>query len=315
MACRRRKPATRRRRPRDQPMQSASLLRRRRFSGASHDPNLKNRRQADRARSGRPHAIRLRVGRTCWNARLGAGFRLFRPPATCSTAGNAGNGKRNASPTTRITRTRWRREWRSSRDDHEVDPAVRPSPGQTSGHVNARIRGGSVEAPPPAAMRQTAAEQLLPRRARSVPPHESRLLRTPRRKRRSGHAGAFFVVPRRTHRGDAFIGCLASPAAERHGAPGRIRTPNPLIRSQVLYPVELRARERQGYSPPGRERQSRGTLAAKGPVARSRRETVQPGETRTSARRSADGGETAPRARSGVVEFSAGAGTGRIWTA
>lgn len=241
MACRRRKPATRRRRPRDQPMQSASLLRRRRFSGASHDPNLKNRRQADRARSGRPHAIRLRVGRTCWNARLGAGFRLFRPPATCSTAGNAGNGKRNASPTTRITRTRWRREWRSSRDDHEVDPAVRPSPGQTSGHVNARIRGGSVEAPPPAAMRQTAAEQLLPRRARSVPPHESRLLRTPRRKRRSGHAGAFFVVPRRTHRGDAFIGCLASPAAERHGAPGRIRTPNPLIRSQVLYPIELRA--------------------------------------------------------------------------
>ena len=53
MACRRRKPATRRRRPRDQPMQSASLLRRRRFSGASHDPNLKNRRQAGRARSGR----------------------------------------------------------------------------------------------------------------------------------------------------------------------------------------------------------------------------------------------------------------------
>ena len=165
MACRRRKPATRRRRPRDRPMQSASLLRRRRFSGASHDPNLRNRRQAGRARSGRPHAIRLRVGRTCWNARLRAGFRLFRPPATCSTAGNAGNGKRNASPTTRITRTRWRREWRSSRDDHEVDPAGRPSPGQTSGHVNARIRGGSVEAPPPAAMRQTAAEQLLPRRA------------------------------------------------------------------------------------------------------------------------------------------------------
>ena len=131
------------------------------------------------------HATRLRVGRTGWNARLGAGFRLFRPPATCSTAGNAGNGKRNASPTTRIRRTRRRREWRSSHDDHEVDPAVRPSPGQTSGHVNARIRGGSMEAPPPAAMRQTAAEQLLPRRARSVPPHESRLLATPKAALRS----------------------------------------------------------------------------------------------------------------------------------
>ena len=30
---------------------------------------------------------------------------------------------------------------------------------------------------------------------------------------------------------------------EKNGAPGKIRTPNLLIRSQVLYPVELRARE------------------------------------------------------------------------
>ena len=27
------------------------------------------------------------------------------------------------------------------------------------------------------------------------------------------------------------------------GAPGEIRTPDPLVRSQVLYPTELRARE------------------------------------------------------------------------
>ena len=33
------------------------------------------------------------------------------------------------------------------------------------------------------------------------------------------------------------------PFAEANGAPGRIRTPNLLIRSQVLYPVELRARD------------------------------------------------------------------------
>ena len=28
---------------------------------------------------------------------------------------------------------------------------------------------------------------------------------------------------------------------DRNGAPGEIRTPGPLIRSQVLYPAELRA--------------------------------------------------------------------------
>jgi hypothetical protein len=31
-------------------------------------------------------------------------------------------------------------------------------------------------------------------------------------------------------------------AAERGGAPGEIRTPDHLVRSQVLYPTELRAR-------------------------------------------------------------------------
>ena len=29
---------------------------------------------------------------------------------------------------------------------------------------------------------------------------------------------------------------------EKNGAPGKIRTPNLLIRSQTLYPIELRAR-------------------------------------------------------------------------
>jgi hypothetical protein len=28
----------------------------------------------------------------------------------------------------------------------------------------------------------------------------------------------------------------------KNGAPGEIRTPDPLVRSQVLYPAELRAR-------------------------------------------------------------------------
>ena len=38
-----------------------------------------------------------------------------------------------------------------------------------------------------------------------------------------------------------------------HGAPGEIRTPYPLVRSQVLYPDELRARRGRNYtqvSPP-----------------------------------------------------------------
>ena len=30
--------------------------------------------------------------------------------------------------------------------------------------------------------------------------------------------------------------------AAENGAPGEIRTPDPLVRSQVLYPAELRAR-------------------------------------------------------------------------
>jgi hypothetical protein len=31
-------------------------------------------------------------------------------------------------------------------------------------------------------------------------------------------------------------------AVRRSGAPGEIRTPDPLVRSQMLYPAELRAR-------------------------------------------------------------------------
>jgi hypothetical protein len=33
-----------------------------------------------------------------------------------------------------------------------------------------------------------------------------------------------------------------------NGAPGEIRTPDTLIRSQVLYPAELRARTRKAYA-------------------------------------------------------------------
>jgi hypothetical protein len=32
------------------------------------------------------------------------------------------------------------------------------------------------------------------------------------------------------------------------GAPGEIRTPDPLVRSQVLYPTELRARNVRDYA-------------------------------------------------------------------
>ncbi len=33
----------------------------------------------------------------------------------------------------------------------------------------------------------------------------------------------------------------AAPLPEKHGVPGETRTPNLLIRSQTLYPIELRA--------------------------------------------------------------------------
>jgi hypothetical protein len=38
----------------------------------------------------------------------------------------------------------------------------------------------------------------------------------------------------------------------KYGAPGRIRTSDPLVRSQILYPTELRARklaEKEGFEP------------------------------------------------------------------
>src|SRR5512138_2029875 len=40
---------------------------------------------------------------------------------------------------------------------------------------------------------------------------------------------------------------LRSSQALKFGAPGRIRTHDPLVRSQVLYPTELRAREALQY--------------------------------------------------------------------
>ena len=43
-----------------------------------------------------------------------------------------------------------------------------------------------------------------------------------------------------------------SKSIELYGAPGEIRTPDPLVRSQILYPTELRAHilaEREGFEP------------------------------------------------------------------
>ncbi len=62
---------------------------------------------------------------------------------------------------------------------------------------------------------------------------------------------------------------------EEYGAPGGIRTPNLLIRSQVLYPVELRAHGREGprgYSkPPFLASRRRARFRALGTVPGGRR--------------------------------------------
>jgi hypothetical protein len=39
---------------------------------------------------------------------------------------------------------------------------------------------------------------------------------------------------------------LAPSSAPFNGAPGEIRTPDPLVRSQMLYPIELRAQLLKG---------------------------------------------------------------------
>ena len=50
----------------------------------------------------------------------------------------------------------------------------------------------------------------------------------------------FDLIPRKKQKGQSEIGLNACLA----GAPGAIRTPDPLVRSQVLYPAELRAHTR-----------------------------------------------------------------------
>ena len=48
---------------------------------------------------------------------------------------------------------------------------------------------------------------------------------------------------------------MKCPVSRITGAPGAIRTPDPLVRSQVLYPAELRARcafEAADYTEPNR---------------------------------------------------------------
>ncbi len=54
-----------------------------------------------------------------------------------------------------------------------------------------------------------------------------------------------------------FIWCWVVVSLLKDGAPGEIRTPDPLVRSQVLYPAELRAHiisiaslaEKEGFEP------------------------------------------------------------------
>lgn len=52
--------------------------------------------------------------------------------------------------------------------------------------------------------------------------------------------------PEKKSRGELFLKFLL--VASEDGAPERIRTPNPQIRSLVLYPIELRARQVAGCS-------------------------------------------------------------------
>jgi hypothetical protein len=49
----------------------------------------------------------------------------------------------------------------------------------------------------------------------------------------------------------AIVAGLSGDGVSRNGAPEEIRTPDPQIRSLVLYPAELRARFLQNLSGPG----------------------------------------------------------------
>ena len=51
------------------------------------------------------------------------------------------------------------------------------------------------------------------------------------------------VRPKKDHLRGGYVLLPMSPAsASENGAPGGIRTPDPLLRRQTLYPTELRAR-------------------------------------------------------------------------
>jgi hypothetical protein len=52
----------------------------------------------------------------------------------------------------------------------------------------------------------------------------------------------------------AIVAGLSGDGVSRNGAPEEIRTPDPQIRSLVLYPAELRARFSQSLSGPGGRR-------------------------------------------------------------
>jgi|SaaInlV_135m_DNA_3_1039749.scaffolds.fasta_scaffold109275_1 hypothetical protein len=55
-------------------------------------------------------------------------------------------------------------------------------------------------------------------------------------------AGVFYVLWYDSTKLDSIKkGSATMPTPFKYGAPGAIRTPDPLVRSQVLYPTELRA--------------------------------------------------------------------------
>jgi hypothetical protein len=57
--------------------------------------------------------------------------------------------------------------------------------------------------------------------------------------------------------------CSATQLSEKFGAPERSRTPNPQIRSLVLYPIELRARAEKRAGSKGSNNYSTGPCQAR----------------------------------------------------
>src|SRR5574337_118776 len=55
------------------------------------------------------------------------------------------------------------------------------------------------------------------------------------------HLGPLLPSPPVTRRDENKTGCKHPASPNKNGAPGEIRTPDHLVRSQVLYPTELRA--------------------------------------------------------------------------